>query len=250
MVMKRISPWVLGVLAGGWLIFSGENAHAQAQFELGARLGYGLPFGALDATPPGGSDSSERMRRLLVGQVPLWLDVGVRLQQQFFIGGYVQYGIGILPKSVSDACNTLQSDAAAVGGSSTCKGFDTRLGAEFLYHLMPAGEVDPWLGVGIGYEWAGQSFGFDAQGQSYDVSVSAHGFEFVNLQAGVDIPATETVGIGPFLMLTLAEYSNVSASCSGSVCTQAGFTSDISQEIKGKALHEWLIFGARGTFRL
>lgn len=152
MVMKRISPWVLGMSAGGWLFLSAETAHAQVQFEMGARLGYGLPFGALDATPPGGQDSSERMRRLLVGQVPLWLDVGVRLQERFFVGGYVQYGIGILPKDVSDACDTLQTEVEAAGGSSTCKGFDTRLGAEFLYHLMPSGDVDPWLGVGIGYE--------------------------------------------------------------------------------------------------
>ena len=82
------------------------------------------------------------------------------------------------------------------------------------------------------------------------MSVAAHGFEFVNLQAGFDIPATETVGIGPFLMLTLAQYSNVSVSCSGTVCDQAGFTGDTQQEIKGKALHEWVLFGVRGTFRL
>ncbi len=248
--MKRINPWVAGVLAGAWLFLSGEDAHAQAQFEMGARLGYGFPFGALDATPPGGNPASERMRRLLIGQVPLWLDVGVRLQKQFFIGGYVQYGIGILPKNVSDECNTLQTEVDAAGGTSTCKGFDTRLGAEFLYHLMPTGDVDPWLGVGIGYEWAGESIGFDAQGQSINTTVKAHGFEFLNFQAGFDIPATETVGIGPFLMFTLAQYSNVSVGCTGSVCTDAGFTSDISQEIKGKALHEWLLFGVRGTFRL
>jgi hypothetical protein len=249
--MNRIGPWLSGVATGVWLLSSGGNAKADVRFEMGARLAYGVPFGAAAATQPGEPESTERLRRILVGEIPLWLDVGARLNEQFFVGAYYQYGFGILPGEVARNCDQISSEADAAGGTSTCNGHDMRLGAEFLYHLLPKGDVDPWAGLGVGYEWIGQSVGADVQGQSFDASETAHGFEFLNLQAGFDIPATENVGIGPFLALTLAEYAHVSESCSSNIgfCEDAGL-GNAHADINGKALHEWLIIGMRGTLRL
>jgi len=54
-------------------------------FELGARLGYGLPMG--DAV------KDAKLSDSVSGQIPIWLDVGYRIDESLFVGAYGQYGI-------------------------------------------------------------------------------------------------------------------------------------------------------------
>ncbi|MBV9945461.1 MAG: hypothetical protein JOZ69_01270 [Myxococcales bacterium] len=53
-----------------------------------------------------------------------------------------------------------------------------------------------------------------------------------------------TLGIGPFMALTFDQYDNQSQD--GALFVQGGGSQ--SNGINNKALHEWLIFGVRGTF--
>lgn len=149
------------------------------------------------------------------------------------VGGYIQYGFGIVGGDLGDRC-----DAAGID----CGAHNVRLGLQAQYHLSPEGQVDPWLGAGIGYEW----LTYTASGGGVDVSSTGHGFEFLMLQGGADFPVGDGYGIGPFMSFSLGQYASYSTSCDGQC---AGFVGD-SGDIKNKALHEWLIIGVRGTFVL
>jgi hypothetical protein len=88
----------------------------------------------------------------------------------------------------------------------------------------------PWIGAGLGYEWLRLS----SSGGEEAVNGTLSGFEFVNLQGGVDFkPLDDTnFGVGPFLAFSLAQYS----------------TAADGGDIRDKTLHEWLNLGVRGTF--
>jgi hypothetical protein len=206
---------------------------------MGARLGYGLPFGNASA-----GDGHE-VKQLIVGQVPFWLDAGARINQRFFVGAYFHYGFGIESSTVSDLCKADKADAAAADVDVSCNVHETRLGAEFLYHILPMQDLDPWVGIGFGYEWLGLSETADSGEASATQTIGAHGFEFINLQLGLDFSVSENVGLGPFVAFSLAEYRKGTLSCSGDCSADS-----ISGDIGGKALHEWLLFGARVTFQL
>jgi hypothetical protein len=77
--------------------------------------------------------------------------------------------------------------------------------------------------------------------------MTLHGFEFFNLQAGLDIQVVEHLFIGPFLTLAVGQADSMSIDCSTSaagVCDQFG----TSRDIANTALHQWLLLGVRGTY--
>jgi hypothetical protein len=219
---------------GGWfwivaVVVSGLSAASQAQdtgFEGSLRIGYGIALGDI-ARDDSLSDS-------VSGQVPFALDLGYRVSPNLFIGLYGQYGIGILGGSFSDACD--------LSSQISCSAHDIRLGIEAHYHILPRQKLDPWLGLGFGYEWLGISI----SGGGNDASATFSGFEFVSLQAGLDIAVAQHFYLGPFLSLSLAEYSSTSLDCSGAtaVCDGLG----VSGDIQNKTLHEWLMLGVRATY--
>ena len=73
------------------------------------------------------------------------------------------------------------------------------------------------------------------RGGSFDLS----GWEYVNVQLGVDFALSSAVKIGPWVSFSLTQYSNGGISSSG-----AGVTTDIAN----KTLHEWLMIGVRLVF--
>ena len=198
-------------------------ARADKGFEAGARLGYGIPLGEMAE----GVDLSDGID----GQIPIWLDVGYRPIEALMIGLYFQYGIGLID---NEACDIDGVD---------CSGSDIRFGLQAHYHISPEEQLDPWVGLGIGYEWLNR--GVEAMGT--EVSSTLHGFEFLNLQAGLDIAVAEHVKLGPFLSFSLGQYGSGSAECSGAACSALG-TVEIDGDIEEKSLHQWLVIGARVAY--
>ena len=184
---------------------NGEN---ERKIRLGLRLGYALPMGS---AVEGGKMSEE-----VSGQIPIWLDAGYMVTPNVLIGLYGQYGF----VSLKQSCDG-------------CSAHDIRFGVQGQYHFSPAESVDPWLGLGVGYEILG--FSQSAQGQTVDISFK--GFEFLNLQGGADFKVGNAFSVGPFLSFSLGQYSKASAN-------------DQSADIDKTALHQWLTFGAKGTFGL
>lgn len=185
------------------------------KFVLGLRLGYGIPMG--DATK--GNPLSDGTS----GQIPIWLDVGYMVTRNIMVGAYGQYGIAFVKDCPSGA---------------SCSGSDIRIGLQGQYHISPAEKIDPWLGVGIGYEIA--SLKATAGGQ--EASSTTKGMEYLNLQGGADFKVSPAFGIGPFLSFSFGKYSSATIKIPG--------LPDQSGDISETAMHQWLTLGVRGAFNL
>ena len=200
------------------------------KFVLGLRLGYALPMGATAENDDG---SSNNMSDAVAGHFPIWLDVGYMVSRDFLLGFYGHYAFGGVAGPLKAEC-----DAASSAGVS-CSASDVRFGVQFQYHPTHEGKIDPWLGVGVGYEW----LTLDISGAGIDGSTTVKGFELFNLQTGVDFKAAPNLGIGPFVSFSLGQYDSTSNSGSIARVNPGG-------DIANPALHEWLTFGVRAAYRL
>jgi outer membrane protein W len=205
-------------------------AAGEGKFVLGLRLGYALPMGA---TAENNDGSSEKMTDGVSGHFPIWLDVGYMVSPDVMVGLYGQYAFGAVAGPLKTEC-----DRASSAGIS-CSAADIRFGLQVQYHFSRPGQIDPWLGVGVGYELLKISI----SGAGQDGSTTAKGFEFANVQAGVDFKALHHFGVGPFVSFSLGQYDSTSNSGSIAEISPGG-------DIPNPALHEWLTFGIRGAFTL
>jgi hypothetical protein len=188
------------------------------------RLGVGFPLGHEGQTP--GDLTNDKLSSDLKAIIPIAIDAGYRISPNVYVGLLFQYGFGIVNSDSTTGCS---------GTGVSCSGSDLRLGADLHFHFAPGQSFDPWLGVGAGYEW----LFLDATAAGLDVSGTASGFEFGNVQLGGDIPIAPSFAIGPFASFSFGEYSNVSTS-------QGGTSLDMT--ITSKSFHEWLEFGVRGVY--
>jgi hypothetical protein len=202
-----------------------ESARGLNGLELGARLGFGLPLGSTDGAA--GNDFS----KYFSNSTPIWLDAGYRFNRRWYGGLYFMYGVGSI---ASDLGNSFHCNDSGVG----CWIHDTRVGANAHYHFMPGAGFDPWLGAGLGYEWAA----LDVSAGNSGAGVGRSGWEFLNVQAGLDYKGARSFVVGPFVTLTLTQFDTA--------WTTGEKGSSSSNSINNKALHEWLTLGVRGAFDL
>lgn len=205
----------------------------KVQFEFGTRLGYGIPLGEISKEGP-------KLKDALKGQVPIWFDAGVRLFSHVFVGAYLGIGVGI--PGENEVCAEFDRGL----GECSQSALDLRLGLQAIYHFRPPGKLDPWVGIGFGYELANLSTTAEIDQERAEVSETVSGLEMVNLQAGLDIPIGKKVGLGPFLTWTAARYGSASSECSGDCGDFVGVDGDI----ENTTTHGWLFIGARATFVL
>lgn len=191
---------------------STEGAQSGGKIKLGLRLGYALPMGDFA--------KGEKMSDGISGMIPIWIDAGYMVTPNILVGLYGQYGIVMVKNCPKGA---------------SCSGSDMRFGIQGQYHIMPAQTVDPWVGLGIGYELASSK---ESAGGA-DVTASYNGFEFANIQAGADFKAGPLT-VGPFLSFSLGQYSSATLEAPG--------VPKVSGSINQTAIHEWLTFGVKGTF--
>jgi hypothetical protein len=184
---------------------------SHAQLSVGARVGYMHGFG--------GVDSDEDLDDFAGSQLPLQLDVGYRFGQ-VTLGGYFSYGIAFVSGIIGDACDAAGADCSARG---------LRVGAQVLLDLRPKEQVDPWVGLGIGYE----RLSLDVAG----VDSSLSGAEFLILQGGVDFHASPKFKLGPYASFSFGQYSHFDSP-------------SVDGEIPDKTIHEFLTVGLRGQFDL
>ena len=217
------TPVDSGVDSGGEASGSGEAAasmdgapDAGGKIKIGLRVGYGIPMG--DAVKDG------KLSDGVSGMIPIWLDLGYMVTPNIMVGLYGQYGLVMLSSDRKDACDALNVD---------CSASDIRFGIQGQYHLSPAESLDPWFGLGIGYEMLNTKAG--------DAKSGLSGLEFANIQAGADFKVADSFGVGPFLSFSLGQFSSQSADPE-----PPGFDSSI----KDKGMHQWLTLGVKGTFGL
>jgi hypothetical protein len=176
-------------------------------FTFALRTGYGVPFG--DAWQDG-NGTGKPFSELVSGNIPIWIDAGYRVDPNFHVGVYFDYGVAF-----AKVCDANQN----------CLASDIRLGAEFAYHVLPGAPIDPWVALGFGYEWLSiRGFGL------------LRGWEFFNVQVGADFPVGRVYALGPFVAVSVGQFDTLSKN---GTSTSWG---------SGQSLHGWVQFGLKGTF--
>jgi outer membrane protein len=196
------------------------------------RLGLGVPLGKAGEDVLG---AQRDVSDLTPWRAPIWIDVGYRASEVTTVGVYVQVGVG----GNGDAC------------AGECDWSDIRVGAQGQWRLAPGASVDPWLGVGVGYE--SLSFRtlqvvdvFDPEGgnagqASVRTSERLAGPELL-LQGGVDFRVEDWLSIGPYASATLGQYLSDDFKCRPNVggCPESS--------LSGSGFHSWLGIGLRGSY--
>jgi len=186
---------------------------------LGARIGYGAPWGDLSSDV--GSVGS-----FVPGKIPIWLELGYRLNRVFSINLYGE----LSPAWV---------DSTYCVPGFECGASNFRLGVDMQFHLGAHQPVDPWFGVGIGLEWLNARYFDGANGASAHETWS--GWEFPLLEAGLDLAASPNFSIGPYVSLSIGQYTQYTLDELGT---------STSYGIGSPAYHGWLQIGVKGTFKL
>ena len=172
--------------AGGEAAMDTSNMDGGGKIKIGLRLGYGIPMGE--------SVKDADLNKSYSGKIPIWLDLGYMVTPNIMVGLYAQYALAMI---ADDACPS----------GADCSGSVMRFGIQGQYHLSPAESLDPWFGLGIGYEISSSTI--SAGGA--EVSGGASGLEFANIQAGANFKVADAIGVGPFLSFSLGQYSSRSA---------------------------------------
>jgi len=175
-------------------------------FGLALRAAYAIPYGTAKDGPP-----SAALSGIMPGAVHIGIDLGYFLDPHFYLGAYFTYGFSIGDSTVGSAC----ADPEA-----SCSATPIRLGIGARWHFLPKEMLDPWAGLGLGYEIVNVTDANSGQ------SESLNGFEGM-LQAGVDYKPKPFYGVGPFIESSLGHYAS-----------------------SGSAVHGWLDIGIRLRTRL
>jgi hypothetical protein len=224
--MKRLG---VGLFAVGVVVSYGRPAWADGTppaVEMGLRSGFAIPLGSAGAAFNDATKTSS-LSDLVSGQVPLWFDLGVRITPSFYFGAFVQYGFAFIANGTTTGCGQ--------PGVTGCSGSDIVVGGDFHVHFLPDGLMDPWAGVGIGYEW----LNVDQTVGSTSESLQLRGWQFLDVQLGADYKFTPSFGLGPFMAWSFGEYSTGSVTVGSQ--TSGG-------DVKNATVHEWATFGLRGVF--
>jgi len=204
------------VLAGVSVLCAASSAFAQeGKIQLGLRFGYAVPVGNVYPEETfnfgAGVIPGLKLSTIAADQVPIGLDVGYMVTPHILLGTYGQYGVNTHNWSNCDGCTA----------------HDLHLGLQAQYHFDRDRVVDPWFGLGAGYE----SLAVTQAGEDR----SFQGWQLLTLQGGVDFRTTHALTIGPFASVSFDEY--VRQSRGGD-----------SFGVHPKAIHEWITFGVKGTF--
>src|SRR5215472_9533538 len=188
-----------------------------------ASQGWEIAFRTGAMVPVGDAAEGAKLSDTFGVQFPLWLDLGYRFDK-FFVGAYGQYAFGLLGKTITCDNPNLKCSVSAV-----------RLGFEFQFHPGGRTKIDPWLGLGFGYQWSSIHLS-DPSGSG---TLSAEGWDLGRIEVGVDFAVGKVVRFAPFVGATIGQYGKTSASSSSG--------QERSGPIDQKAIHSWISFGLKAT---
>jgi hypothetical protein len=207
--MKKV---LSAVVVAAALAFAGT---AQAQFALDLKMAY--------AIPTGNAQTGLALSDSISGAIPFEVAGRYRFTPNLSAGVYFQWGPAFVKSS------------ACLAGAS-CSASDMRLGLEVMYGFNPTG-MNPWVSLGTGWEWAFSSI--SAGGASINASTS--GWEYFNVQAGIDFPLSKLFALGPYVGYFGGSFTNQSI-------TVDGQTASSTIDSANRAFHGWFQIGAKGTF--
>jgi hypothetical protein len=175
------------------------------------RSGVAVPFGSA-------FNASGALSDTITGYVPVRLDVGYRIARHFYVGVDAQLAV-LLPNNCPPG--------------ASCTGTNVRFGGMLAVHVLPGSVIDPWVGLGMGYERLNVSRTVDGT----TGEISASGVELLNFDLGMDLRPTRELRIGPVISSTFTRYTRVAVN--------GDSTTDFDP-----SLHAWVLLGFRGAFDL
>jgi hypothetical protein len=185
---------------------------ASAQFFVGARLGYAIPWGDVEKSAP--------LKDVVKSGIPLQLDLGLKLGKALAVGVYGGYAF-------------LQQKTDCTSPAS-CSTTDLRFGAQANLHAANTEKTEFWGGVALGYEKINTHVsGGGSSADFYDTGYEAA------LQGGLDYLASPSFRVGPFASLSVGQYTKTGAKGGGST---------VSGDITDKTFHGFITIGLRGMF--
>jgi hypothetical protein len=199
-----------------------EEGAAPSGITFGARFGVGFPNGAAEAayTDPAMGASSTGLLSDAVGVLlPVTLDLSYRVNPHWNVGVYLAIGYG-----TGSNCASSGTDGA------TCYETDYRFGFDVQYTLFPKATLEPWLGLGAGWEVL-NSIATDDAGD--EESGSVNGVEIAHLDVGVDYRINERQRAGLFFQSTFGDFLNAPTPFNA---------------VKSVYIHEWFTIGMRWRF--
>jgi hypothetical protein len=195
------------------LVASSIPSAASAQFFAGARLGLGIPWGDAEKDAP--------MKDVIKAEIPIQVDVGLKLGQALAVGVYAGYALGMLSNDAKDACDAF---------NVSCSSRQLRFGAQVNLHAANTPATEFWGGVALGYAKLTNTIA--SGGVSFDASVT--GYE-ATLQGGFDFLASSSVRAGPFASVSIGQFTK--------------YDNDLgSGTIADKTMHGYFTIGVRGMF--
>jgi len=186
-----------------------HDVAGQSGFQLALRLGGAFPAGSADKQT---GDLSAQ----LGSQFALNLDLGGKANKYVFIGAFFGAGFG----GVGDGLT----------GCTGCSVKTLRVGPEVLVSILPDLRINPWVGVGIGFEYS------PIDVAPFSLTQAPYGPEFAHIMFGADYRLNSYFGVGPFFDVSIAEFTTITQSSGGT---------SLTHEIPQKALHEWVQVGVR-----
>jgi len=202
---------------------------ATAQVALDLKLGYGLPTGNVWTVSP--VSATWPMSKSWTGSIPVEFGARYRISPAISAGVYFGWGPAFVTSTGFDA----------ITGSS---GSDLRVGIDLVYAFSPDRAMSPWLSLGTGWEWT--AYSGTKGGQS--ATVTMNGWEYVNVQAGLDFKVAKAFALGPYLGFLGGNYSSIVAS--GASNNGVGANYGGSVDTAARSFHGWLQLGVKGTLTL
>jgi hypothetical protein len=208
---------------------------ANRGLQLGARFGYGggtgIVYSGLSVT-----DASN-------GGLPIIVDLGVRALPQLYVGLYGQFA-PIFTKNNPVSCPD----------GFDCTTQQWRFGVEADYHFVPRSKLDPYIGLGSGYEILHTSVNgtvpvptpLGTATGNVHAGIIDRGWEFANLTLGFDARLNHVVGVGPFVSASISEYGVHDGTQVVAVGGTTVSNTPIPEVTHG--VHELYFAGVRGTF--
>jgi opacity protein-like surface antigen len=182
-----------------------------------AWVGYAAPTGQFDGYGGDGLGS------VLNGAIPFGAEFGYRFSP-LFRGGIYFEGAPVFV------------DSSACYPGDPCGGSNFQLGVEAQVHFAPYHRVDPWVGLGVGYEWLNVD-ATGGTGAGYPEHWRYTGWIFPRLSGGLDFAVSPFMTLGPYVAYSAGEYGDVYTASTGT-------TASIGQ----RAYHGWFSLGVRGNF--
>lgn len=195
-----------------------SSSPVQAQVTIGLRAGYAFSGGKVSRNQLAISD-------FVTGQIPFTLEAGYKFfGRKLAVGAYLEAGPMLLTESFKN-----QGDSGSTVGHFAA-------GVQALWNFMPESAVQPWAGLGFGWDYLEVNEDF---GSAYPYHFYKYnGLEFVKIQTGFDCRLTGKISAGPVIAIGIGQY------LSGTDEVMAGPATKLSYD---PAVHEWVSFALRGS---